>query len=186
MLKNAKNSDCNDVIISKDMKRLYRTDCAGQFPVICKKYPVISLNTTTTTTNQATESVLIGLSAAISVFFVIALLLLAYVCYKNKSGANKDDDKIKTDVAQNLPDQIDPGYQSIDEIKNGEVTYMEIKEGGNGDKENEKETIQFSRSKAVYTQIKKKTADMINSGSFSDIYTIVDKTTNNQKIDNIV
>ena len=231
------NNKCYDVIINKSSGWISKIRCADSFHFLCKKpeertqsskgeyHPPTTTSTvftsspgnydvtnaSTATKNQNTGSLLIGLSVAFSIIFLIAVILLVYICC-NKRKHN--DDKPKTEKCQNVAAQFEAGRDSVDELKNNDVTYMEISEYkksenvynqvgnievGNNEVENNEvgnnevlnnevvngnETIQLSANEAVYTminKIKKPDDEVTGETSNDDVYTVVNK---NKKVQN--
>ena len=179
------NDDCYEVVINKDLESLYLIDCNRKYPPLCRKpvipitditqFPVISNPYPASTSSppnsfpntpslswgpvpnsQPTGSVLIGLCATFSILFLIAVILLAYICYNKKKVA-----KSKREKSHNVADIIEPG--SVD---GNEVTYMEVNEcnkdenenegEGNEGVENEEVGDEPSASAAVYAVVNKK------------------------------
>ena len=223
-----KNDNCYDVLIYKNMKDIFRVDCNRSDVFLCRKPTIINETkstegtihppTTTSTTftassgnydvtspsttisNQNNASLLIGLSVAFSVIFLIAVILLAYICFNKR----KQEDKNKLEKSQNVAASFEAGQESVDELKNNDVTYMEIseykksenvyKEVGNNEVENnevvdENETVQLSANEAVYTminKIKKPDNEVTGENSNDAVYTVVNKNKKVQNNDNIV
>ena len=225
---NIVNDECYDVIINRDLKRLQRISCGRSDQFLCKKpgnritpkTPVDKIHPPTTivtsssghnyntltsvsNTNQAASSVLVGLSVASSILFFIAIILLTYTCYNKRKKVNCQPE---TEKNQNVADEIEPGYQSIDELKNNDATYMEIseynkKKSEEDEVENDKivtEKVQLFTSDAVYTLVNKKNKpgksekhgnnsnEVCNDKESDAVYTIVNKTKKEQNTHDIV
>ena len=108
--------------------------------------------------NLPTNSVLIGMSFATALLFLVVVILLAYILYGKSKRKGKKEDQSKTLKSRNLPDQIKAAYQTIDELNSNEATYAERKEKSKvktekNNKANENTKISYSTLVAAYTKV---------------------------------
>ena len=203
--------NCNEVLINRDMKTLVRVNCNVLHAALCRKKHTISntapstggtlkttldngnstneLHTSTVSSNQIEEgTTFIGISVAVAIVLIFLLVLLAYICYNRRKKSHKKDDRCEKEKSQNVPDAVEPGYQTVAEFNNNDATYMEVDENNkNTTEENEEIEEKGLTSDAVYTQVsKRKSSTETEKGDLNDsndknvpvVYTTVDKTKN--------
>ena len=111
-------------MINKSTGHLLKIKC-GRFDYFLCKKPFTSspgnYGNTTTITNQNNGSLLIGLSAAFSILFLIAVFLLVYICYNKR----KQNNKSKTGKSQNVASKLEAKNELVCALENNENIYME-------------------------------------------------------------